>query len=118
MVRTNSMPRPRKVLMVTKEMKKEDMRGSEFPSISKAASGVSTMMAIVSKMEPAIVVTKNTLTTWNRKYLENALIWTSENEISPSNLPIAMKRGGKSCCKATIHIGCTIAIAEENNAVA
>ena len=74
MVRTSSNPRPKNVLTVTNVMKKEDIRGKELPSISKAASGVSTMIAIVSKILPAMVVTKKTFTTWNKKYHENALI--------------------------------------------
>ena len=62
-VRTISTPKARNVLIVTKVIKNDDIRGKEFPSISKAASGFSMIMAIVSKMEPAMVVTKKTFTT-------------------------------------------------------
>ncbi len=44
-IRDISTPSPVKVLMVTKDTKKDDMRGMELPSISNADSGVSTMIA-------------------------------------------------------------------------
>jgi hypothetical protein len=67
MVRTISTPRPKHVFIVTYVIKKDDIRGKELPNISKAASGFSIIIAIVSKIEPAIVVTKKTFTTWNKK---------------------------------------------------
>lgn len=47
--RYNSTPRPRNVFIVTRVTKKDDMRSSELPSISNAASGFSKMIANVSK---------------------------------------------------------------------
>mmetsp|Transcript_24988 Transcript_24988/g.31480 ORF Transcript_24988/g.31480 Transcript_24988/m.31480 type:complete len:110 (-) Transcript_24988:473-802(-) len=61
--RTSSTPKPRNDFIVTKVMKNDDIRGNEFPSISKAASGFSTIIAIVSNIDPAMAVTKNTLRT-------------------------------------------------------
>ena len=73
-IREISTPSPVKVLMVTNDAKKEDIFGSELPSISNADSGVSMMMASVSNTDPAMLVTKNRLRTCHIKYREKAFI--------------------------------------------
>lgn len=62
-----SAPNPINVLIVTKDTKNDDIRGRELPSISKADSGVSIMIARVSKMDPAMDVTKKMFNTWKVK---------------------------------------------------
>jgi hypothetical protein len=46
-----------------KVMKKEESLGSEDPRLLNATSGLSMILAIVSKMEVEMAVTKNTLIT-------------------------------------------------------
>lgn len=60
-IRAISTPSPLNVLKVTKDTKKDDIRGRELPSISNADSGVSMMMASVSNTDPAMDVTKKML---------------------------------------------------------
>lgn len=66
-IRAISTPSPLKVLKVTKDTKKDDIRGRELPSISNADSGVSMMMASVSNTDPAMDVTKKMLSTCHMK---------------------------------------------------
>ena len=65
------------------------------------------MRAAVSKIDPAIAVMRNTFTTWNAKYLENARICTSQKDSCPSIFDMARKRGGRACWRSTMHMGCT-----------
>mmetsp|Transcript_2577 Transcript_2577/g.5526 ORF Transcript_2577/g.5526 Transcript_2577/m.5526 type:complete len:95 (-) Transcript_2577:2441-2725(-) len=66
-IREISTPSPVNVLIVTNDTKKDDMRGRELPSISNADSGVSMMMASVSKTDPATEVTKKIFNTCHMK---------------------------------------------------
>ncbi len=67
-IREISTPSPMKVLMVTNDTKKDDMRGIELPSISNADSGVSTMMASQSNTVPAMDVTKKRFSTCHMNF--------------------------------------------------
>src|SRR6056300_1334408 len=96
-IRDISTPNPVNVLIVTKDTKKEDIRGREFPSISNADSGVAIIIAKVSNTDPAIEVTKNTFNTCHIKYRENAFICASLKDKIPSSRLILMNSGGKSC---------------------
>jgi hypothetical protein len=73
-IRDSSTPSPMKHLRVTNVTKKDDILGNEFPSISNADSGVSMIMASVSKTDPAMEVTRNKFNTCQAKYRLKAFI--------------------------------------------